>query len=224
MKKTITTLSFLALAATSQAAVTASSTLAVTDANLTPNALYTSVVHAWNANGTASATVGGVLYSTSQPTDIVIAEFPNAMSSSATAAHYTGGLATLMENGMNTDFNGAGGVITLNNLIVGRQYQLLMTSQHDIGNNPLRGHSLYFNPNGVSTQLHTGVNYGDDTGVVEEVYFTADLTSHTVKMFRPSGAQRATFNSILLVAVPEPSSAALLGLGGLALILRRRKG
>jgi len=32
-----------------------------------------------------------------------------------------------------------------------------------------------------------------------------------------------TAGSLVLKAVPEPSSAALLGLGGLALILRRRK-
>ena len=33
----------------------------------------------------------------------------------------------------------------------------------------------------------------------------------------------ANINGIQIVQVPEPSSAALLGLGGLALILRRRK-
>ena len=39
---------------------------------------------------------------------------------------------------------------------------------------------------------------------------------------QPSGTN-AAFNGLLIEAVPEPSTTALLGLGGLALILRRRK-
>lgn len=38
-----------------------------------------------------------------------------------------------------------------------------------------------------------------------------------------SGTPRAYFNGFTMTAVPEPSSTALLGLGGLALILRRRR-
>lgn len=38
-----------------------------------------------------------------------------------------------------------------------------------------------------------------------------------------NGGNLAAVNGIQIVSVPEPSSAALLGLGGLALILRRRK-
>lgn len=39
-----------------------------------------------------------------------------------------------------------------------------------------------------------------------------------------AGGDRTGFNDIQFNAVPEPSSAALLGLGGLAMIMRRRKG
>ena len=37
-----------------------------------------------------------------------------------------------------------------------------------------------------------------------------------------NGAERGSISGFQIVEVPEPSSAALLGLGGLALILRRR--
>ncbi|NWK54203.1 PEP-CTERM sorting domain-containing protein [Verrucomicrobiaceae bacterium N1E253] len=39
-----------------------------------------------------------------------------------------------------------------------------------------------------------------------------------------NGSQASAFvDNVSLVAVPEPSSAALLGLGGAALLMRRRK-
>ncbi|MGB1258969.1 MAG: PEP-CTERM sorting domain-containing protein [Akkermansiaceae bacterium] len=44
-----------------------------------------------------------------------------------------------------------------------------------------------------------------------------------LKFSNSEGATQAVIDNINVSAVPEPSSAALLGLGGLALILRRRK-
>ena len=41
--------------------------------------------------------------------------------------------------------------------------------------------------------------------------------------FTAGGGENSFFSNITLTAIPEPSSTALLGLGGLALILRRRK-
>ncbi len=38
-----------------------------------------------------------------------------------------------------------------------------------------------------------------------------------------NGAPRGVINGFVIVAVPEPSSAALLGLGGLAFFFRRRR-
>ncbi len=39
----------------------------------------------------------------------------------------------------------------------------------------------------------------------------------------PAGDNTVNYSNIVVDAVPEPSTTALLGLGGLALILRRRK-
>ena len=44
-----------------------------------------------------------------------------------------------------------------------------------------------------------------------------------VLTFNAAGPSRAVINGLEISAVPEPSTTALLGLGGLALILRRRK-
>lgn len=44
-----------------------------------------------------------------------------------------------------------------------------------------------------------------------------------VRLFLGNGSGGVSIDDVSVTAVPEPSSAALLGLGGLALILRRRK-
>ena len=56
--------------------------------------------------------------------------------------------------------------------------------------------------------------------------FTADGSTDTLTLVAAPGTggqNRSHFSGVSLSVVPEPSSSALLGLGGLALILRRRK-
>ncbi len=55
--------------------------------------------------------------------------------------------------------------------------------------------------------------------------FTADATSQTIGFIgaATSGNPSAQVNGLQLRVVPEPGSALLLGLGGLALTLRRRR-
>ena len=74
--------------------------------------------------------------------------------------------------------------------------------------------------------------YGDGNGnnviLTEPAYvigtFTADGTTQTFDLRPVDGSwTEAHLNAYQIRAVPEPSSAALFGLGGLALILRRRK-
>jgi hypothetical protein len=56
------------------------------------------------------------------------------------------------------------------------------------------------------------------------ISFTPDGSGNaTVLLTSASTSQFLTFSGMQLDAVPEPSGAALLGLGGLALLLRRRK-
>jgi len=54
---------------------------------------------------------------------------------------------------------------------------------------------------------------------------TLTLTSDTIyiKPGNRAGSLRGTIAGVIITSVPEPSMAALLGLGGLALLLRRRK-
>ena len=76
-----------------------------------------------------------------------------------------------------------------------------------------------------------GVNQGgfDNPGIIVTGTFVADAAAQdfTIEAFIFGSSQGGQLNAITLyqtsAAVPEPSSAALLGLGGLALILRRRK-
>ncbi|MFD2158829.1 PEP-CTERM sorting domain-containing protein [Rubritalea tangerina] len=86
-----------------------------------------------------------------------------------------------------------------------------------------------FTVNGVGPQTSTGTKeqYGtnpiwDDTNSLVITGLTGDLVVDGTR----DGANRATiagFQIIDTTAIPEPTSTALLGLGGMALILRRRK-
>ncbi|MFC4992677.1 PEP-CTERM sorting domain-containing protein [Rubritalea tangerina] len=75
---------------------------------------------------------------------------------------------------------------------------------------------------GVATDSHTGGGAGTFTNITElmageELEFTAGL-GNTISLGSALGMIQ-----VEAVAVPEPGATALLGLGGLALILRRRK-
>ncbi|BDS07068.1 hypothetical protein NT6N_21080 [Oceaniferula spumae] len=58
---------------------------------------------------------------------------------------------------------------------------------------------------------------------VSAQYVRITITDNYFGIGGGAGGDRVGFNDFQFNAVPEPSSAALLGLGGLALILRRRK-
>jgi hypothetical protein len=66
----------------------------------------------------------------------------------------------------------------------------------------------------------SGVNGGDGTGVFGTVYDSTDAGNIFSVDY---GTTTPGAVVVTLTAVPEPTSAALLGLGGLTLILRRRK-
>lgn len=81
-----------------------------------------------------------------------------------------------------------------------------------------------------SASLHDSsilINSTQDTWAQHTISFTADSLSTTLSFVEnassASGTSDVFVDTVSITAVPEPSSAALLGLGGLALILRRRK-
>jgi hypothetical protein len=78
------------------------------------------------------------------------------------------------------------------------------------------------NTDGSGAQTGVSTNPGTPTFFVGS--FTADSTSQGFQAYN-TGDTAGFLNavSVRTTLVPEPSSTALLGLGGLALILRRRK-
>lgn len=77
----------------------------------------------------------------------------------------------------------------------------------------------------MDPQLTDGSGSGDGARLIRSAAgtFTSDtITFHTDRDLGVGG-ERAGISGFTITSVPEPSSSALLGLGGLALLLRRRK-
>ena len=74
----------------------------------------------------------------------------------------------------------------------------------------------------MADQLSDGSGNGDGSRLIRSTTNAFSADSITFSSNR-DGAQRAGVSGFIITTVPEPSSTALLGLGGLALILRRRK-
>lgn len=114
---------------------------------------------------------------------------------------------------------------TLSGLTSGQQYRVQALIYDGRGNHTGRTVTFDGVDMGVYANGVSGVSWGP--GLLVTGTFTADAATQdfTIETFEPSGGSAGNqLNAITLYSVvPEPSSAALLGLGGLALILRRRK-
>ncbi len=140
--------------------------------------------------------------------------------------YYTGGaIGSLSEADANAmldtlDFVGGVGssLTTLGSLTIGATYeiQLFYSSgpSHDVG---------YATPSGdASEQYEINVSVTSTTPQVVTGTFTADQALQDIHS-AVAGGQNLQINAYQLRLIPEPSSAALFGLAGIGLVLRRRR-
>ena len=122
------------------------------------------------------------------------------------------------------------GIAGLVNLTIGNTYRVQALLFDGRGGNPPNGRSVAFDGINLGSYANgvTGSTWG--SGLLVTGTFVADneRQQYTVEIFNAddtsAGGQLNAFTLYqTAAAVPEPSSVALLGLGGLALILRRRK-
>ena len=125
--------------------------------------------------------------------------------------------------------NGDNGEVLLSGLTINKRYevQLLIVDEVDTGRtvDVLSGSS-----GGIPTATDiTAADYTDRSdgyALLVTGTFTADATTQSLYLEaepKVSGFHYSRLNAMQLRVVPEPSSTALLGLGGLALMLRRKR-
>ena len=122
-------------------------------------------------------------------------------------------------------YNAALSTVSLSSLELGKSYRVQALIYDGRGGQNGRTVEFDGSDQGQFGYGVGGVTWGD--GLLVTGTFVADATTQdfTIEAFNVGGATAGgQLNAILVHEVPEPSSAALLGLGGLALILRRRKG
>ncbi|NWK56284.1 PEP-CTERM sorting domain-containing protein [Verrucomicrobiaceae bacterium N1E253] len=124
--------------------------------------------------------------------------------------------------------DGAADTVSLSGLTIGNTYRIQALVYDGRGDAGITGRTIEFDglnqnqyANGVS-----GSTWGD--GLLVTGTFVADATTQdfTVEAFTGATSKGGQLNALLVhetAVVPEPTTTALLGLGGLALILRRRK-
>ena len=111
-------------------------------------------------------------------------------------------------------------VIAIDSLTVGQPYRLQML--HDTEVESDRGQKMIFD-NGTGTPIESAEFFTsrDALGKISSIDFVASQTTHEFEVFATDG--RGQLNGIVLqTVIPEPASVALLGLGGLMMLPRRR--
>ncbi|MBK1853721.1 PEP-CTERM sorting domain-containing protein [Verrucomicrobiaceae bacterium 5K15] len=174
-----------------------------------------------------------VLTSTSDTYTAASTGFANDISATMTATNINTGANVSMfdlQNRANApveiyeDIVGASGstgalALTINGLVIGQAYTLSVYALDSNGgttNSDIREYTL---TNGSSSTIDNVQWSANDFDA--SYSFVAEGASVTVQ--NTAGTAGSAMNGFTLTSVPEPSSAALLGLGGIALIMRRRK-
>ena len=170
------------------------------------------VIEAFNAGNGATGTtiVNGVTF-TNTDNDLLGNSSSNGVWAAGGAdSSYNTLLSTL-------EFGGGGNFFTINvgggSLTINDQYEIQVWFVDDRSGTDARVMSFSDSDENNSVDLNDQFVIGT---------FTADGTSQALG-FDAQSFGNAHINAYQVRAVPEPSSTALLGLGGLALILRRRK-
>jgi len=223
MKKTLKTTSIgitiLATITSSQAATIAwgsATNVATTAGNSSDVSTNGSFVEAFNAQSNdhtpANIVVNGVTFT---GTTALLNGDPKNGGTADLSAGTNGGDATYDSILSQAEFGGGSGLSTINvggSLTSGLQYELQVWFVDDRAASDARV-MQFGDGNGNTVDLNDQFAIGT---------FTANGTTQALTL-APQGFGQAHISAYQLRAVPEPSSTALLGLGGLALLLRRRK-
>lgn len=123
---------------------------------------------------------------------------------------------------------GAADTVSLSGLSIGNTYRVQALVFDGRGDAGIVGRTVEFD--GVNQGQYAsgdpGVDYG--TGLLMTGTFVADGATQdfTIEAFDGGNSKGGQLNALTVyetAVVPEPSATALLGLGGLALVMRRRK-
>ncbi|PQJ28541.1 PEP-CTERM sorting domain-containing protein, partial [Rubritalea profundi] len=116
--------------------------------------------------------------------------------------------------------------LTISQLSAGQTYELIFYFSDAFPNETMTAEGAGPDTFGESKITTGGETYVEGAAAGIFSYFnnvTADGSGNIEVLASGSGRETITGFQLRAVAVPEPSTTALLGLGGLALILRRRK-
>ncbi len=171
---------------------------------------------------------GGIEDATNQPIVPTIANYQ-------TTHHIAGynGISWVTTDFLPDYFGGGGGPIPVLTFDLGASYDLtdfVYWGYASSGSgNEASAFTLTFSTDGVTyggavdfDQNGSAVGTGNPATLSLGSTFTAQYVKVEITD-NQGGIDRVALGEVKFIAVPEPSSAALLGLGGLALILRRRK-
>ena len=217
MKKIIiTALSIVTLSMMESHAVTYAIDINTEETN--GSGVFSATAAGWSAlnvnrtDGLGSATIGGINFSTG----------------STDGARVRGTVAVPNPNDLTGDFafdDGAGQAIILfiggaGDLAAG-DWQVEVWSWDE--SSTFGDQIIGYRTNGTET-VATSTATADPNNPVVTFTFTSDGTSAYDIFVRENNSEnRSRLNAVRITSVPEPSSTALLGLGGLALMLRRRR-